>query len=119
MRLTLTMAALGLPELSPTGSGYVLSSFASWSWDFDSRLSIWHLHLRAASLHAQHKMRPLTSVVTAALAGLAVAGKDPAEAYLFRSSSQPERFADASPRMPKEIARHIILQRVRLSMPYP
>jgi hypothetical protein len=59
-------------------------------------------------------MRPLTGIATAALAGLAVAGKDAAEVYLFRSASQLESSSDTSPRIPKEIARHIILQRVRV-----
>lgn len=53
-------------------------------------------------------------MAAAAIAGLAVAGKDPAEVYLFRSTSQLEGSSDASPSIPKEIARHIILQRVRL-----
>jgi len=60
-------------------------------------------------------MRPLTGIAAAALAGLAVAGKDPAEVYLFRPTSQLESSSNASPRIPREIARHIFLQRVGLN----
>ncbi|KAH8905797.1 hypothetical protein BR93DRAFT_978948 [Coniochaeta sp. PMI_546] len=58
-------------------------------------------------------MRPLSGIAAAALAGLAVAGHDSAEVYLFPSpsTSQLDSLSDASPRIPKEVARHIILQR--------
>lgn len=67
-------------------------------------------------------MRLSTGITAAALAGLAVAGHDSAEVYLFRSSApQLESPLDASPRIPSDIARHIILQRVwlyyRIEMP--
>jgi hypothetical protein len=63
-------------------------------------------------------MRLLTGIATAALAGLVAARiPEPAEVYLFRSSSssQSESSSSASPRIPKELARHIFLQRVRLA----
>lgn len=60
-------------------------------------------------------MRPLTGIAAATLAGLAVAGKDTAEVYVFRPSSLFESSSDASPRIPREVARHIFLQRVGLN----
>lgn len=61
-------------------------------------------------------MRSLTGIAAAALAGLVAASHDPAEVYLFPSpsTSQLDSLSDPSPRVPKEIVRNIILQRVRL-----
>ena len=59
-------------------------------------------------------MKLLSSLSAAALAGLAAAGsQDSAEVYLFpfRSGSSDT----AAPSIPKELARHVLLQRVGFS----
>jgi len=56
-------------------------------------------------------MKLLTGLLSGALAGLAVAGTpDAAEVYLLESHLPSS--SNAAPRLPKEIARHILLQRV-------
>jgi hypothetical protein len=58
-------------------------------------------------------MRPLTGLAAAAFAGLAVAAKDTAGVYLLRSTPQLETTSiNPIPIVPKEVARHIFLQRV-------
>ncbi|KAL1867358.1 hypothetical protein VTK73DRAFT_4205 [Phialemonium thermophilum] len=59
-------------------------------------------------------MRLPGAIAVAALAGFAAAGQqEPAEVYLLRSN--PQKATESSPRIPREIARHVLLQRTSRS----
>jgi hypothetical protein len=56
-------------------------------------------------------MRLLAGLTAAALSGLAVGASEPtADAYIFKASSSQS--SPNIPSIPKEVARHILLQRV-------
>lgn len=75
-------------------------------------LLIQHLSPAASTIRLFSNMRFLTSITLAALSGLAAAAsQQSADVFILDSKQQQEQSSREVPRLPKEVVRHILLQR--------